>query len=172
MLLKPNVVLELRGIKYAAFASEETFCYSATLYLNGRKIAIVSNDGHGGADREHWTNGHGGEDRATVSAHFAAMPPEITDSGLPDGTTFELQPSLETWCHARVADFLIVRDVRKACKRHVVGITSDGKELQFKIAPEHLEMMRAKILAKYPGMVILNGLDDAAIIAAARKSGC
>ena len=44
--------IELKNIKYAAFASEETNCYEATLYVDGKRFAIVSNSGHGGADMQ------------------------------------------------------------------------------------------------------------------------
>lgn len=45
--------IELKNIKYAAFASEETHCYNASLYIDGKKIGTVSNDGHGGCDMFH-----------------------------------------------------------------------------------------------------------------------
>lgn len=38
----------LKNIKIAEFASEETWCFEATLYVDGKKIGRVSNDGHGG----------------------------------------------------------------------------------------------------------------------------
>jgi len=43
--------LELKNIKYAEWASQETACYDANLYVGGQPFAFVSNDGHGGADR-------------------------------------------------------------------------------------------------------------------------
>ncbi len=42
--------LELKNIKYANWASQETACYDANLYVNGQPFAVVSNNGHGGAD--------------------------------------------------------------------------------------------------------------------------
>lgn len=42
--------IELRNIQFAAFASEETNCFSATIYMGGVKVGSVSNDGHGGCD--------------------------------------------------------------------------------------------------------------------------
>ena len=42
--------LELKNIKHANWASQETACYDATLYIDGQPFAIVSNDGRGGAD--------------------------------------------------------------------------------------------------------------------------
>lgn len=40
----------LKNVKYAAFASEETACFEATVYIDGVKKGTVSNDGHGGCD--------------------------------------------------------------------------------------------------------------------------
>jgi len=45
--------LELKNISYYARGSEETPCYNATVYVNGKKAIEVSNDGHGGCDRQH-----------------------------------------------------------------------------------------------------------------------
>ena len=50
--------LELKSIKHSAFASHETYCYQANLYVNGKAIAIVSNEVIGGCDSLYW-NGKG-----------------------------------------------------------------------------------------------------------------
>ena len=42
--------ITLKNIKHADFASQETECYSASLYVDGKKIGDVSNDGCGGCD--------------------------------------------------------------------------------------------------------------------------
>lgn len=42
--------ISLKNIKYAAFNSEETHCFSATVYIDGKKAFRVSNSGHGGCD--------------------------------------------------------------------------------------------------------------------------
>jgi len=44
--------LEVKNISYYARGSEETPCYNATVYINGKKAIEVSNDGHGGCDRQ------------------------------------------------------------------------------------------------------------------------
>jgi hypothetical protein len=43
--------LELKNIKYFASGSQETPCYTATVYVDGKKAIYVDNDGHGGCDR-------------------------------------------------------------------------------------------------------------------------
>lgn len=48
-----NVRVELRGVKYAAFASQETSCFSASVYINGVKEGSVENQGCGGSNFYH-----------------------------------------------------------------------------------------------------------------------
>ena len=43
---------ELKNNKYAAFASKDSACYEATLYVDGKRFASVSNSGHGGCDMQ------------------------------------------------------------------------------------------------------------------------
>ena len=40
--------IELKNIEHFESMSEETFCFSANLYVDGKKIGAVSNRGHGG----------------------------------------------------------------------------------------------------------------------------
>lgn len=166
--------LELKAINYNAGLSEETHAYSANLYLDGRKVAAVSNHGHGGCDMVYWSDKAA---EAKITAHFAAMPKRDTGMTLRD-EPFMMQPDLESWCHEQVTDFLILRDTKRLCSRKVIGI-NDGQELHFKLKPADLNKVfsdgkggtitgRAHILAKYPNMVILNELDDAGKLAAVK----
>lgn len=45
----PN--LSLKNLKFFEAGSEETPCFTADLYDNGKLVAHVSNDGHGGSNR-------------------------------------------------------------------------------------------------------------------------
>lgn len=54
----PNThTITLKNFKHAAFASEETYCFQATVYINGSKAGLASNSGHGGPTDFHPTNG-------------------------------------------------------------------------------------------------------------------
>lgn len=48
--------LGFRAYKHHAALSEETTAFSATLTLEGRKVATVRNDGHGGCTCVDWTD--------------------------------------------------------------------------------------------------------------------
>jgi hypothetical protein len=42
--------VELKSLKHSEFASRETNCFEATVWINGKRAFYAQNDGHGGAD--------------------------------------------------------------------------------------------------------------------------
>ena len=40
--------IELKNIKYSEWGSEETNCFQANIYLNGKLVGYCENDGKGG----------------------------------------------------------------------------------------------------------------------------
>jgi len=42
--------VELKSLKHSEFASRETNCFEATVWLNGKRAFYARNDGNGGAD--------------------------------------------------------------------------------------------------------------------------
>ena len=46
-----NIVL--KNVQHSAFASQETNCFAATIYIDGARAGSVKNDGHGGPN--HYT---------------------------------------------------------------------------------------------------------------------
>ena len=115
--------LELKSIKYTAWMSEETLCFTANLYVDGKVFAEVSSQGHGGSTdfRPHSkfkTEGATYFYRRLkeVEAHCEAMPNldpcELFDEGLP--------MDLELWCNMEVEAFLARRDMKRKLKSHVL----------------------------------------------------
>ena len=49
--------LELKNVKHAEFASQETHCFEAKLYVDGVFSAQISNEGHGGSNYVWWEKG-------------------------------------------------------------------------------------------------------------------
>jgi len=99
--------ISLRNIKYCAWASEETPCFKASLYLDGKLFAMICNDGRGGADRydpplrlirktgskKWWAT------LDQIHAYFTAHPHLQTQYG-------PLPFSLELWTGEQLADYL------------------------------------------------------------------
>ena len=107
--------LELKNIKHTAWASEETHCYQASLYVNGKPVAIVSNDGHGGPDRDY---AHPKIEPHTyrfvmteVHAYFKSLP-NIPSEWNEDG----MEQTLEFWCADQVNDWLSARELKGKLK--------------------------------------------------------
>jgi len=44
------MLIQIKNIDFSERMSEETFCFTASLWVNGKKIGDVSNRGHGGCD--------------------------------------------------------------------------------------------------------------------------
>jgi hypothetical protein len=53
--------ITLKNFKHAAFASEETYCFQATVYVDGIKVGVAGNDGHGGCTSIHFDEAHRGK---------------------------------------------------------------------------------------------------------------
>lgn len=147
--------LELKNIKVSEFASQETYCYQASLYLNGRRIATVSNDGHGGCDYQHFVD-HSSE--KLVTEHFQAMQNE----------------TLEFWCCDQIQNHLILKDAKRMAakarkKIFFVGPeTSPGSYGFFNLpyTVENLEKLKGHLAAKRrvafiiePEFIIANPID-------------
>ena len=104
--------LELKNIKHTAWASEETHCYQASLYVDGKPVATVSNDGHGGADRyyDHPKCVYSGrsawcDKMQEVHEYFKSLP-----------NTHGMEQCLEFWCADQVNDWLSARELKKKLK--------------------------------------------------------
>ena len=45
--------IEIKNVKHSEFASHETSCFEASVYIDGVRAGIVENDGQGGCNRYH-----------------------------------------------------------------------------------------------------------------------
>ena len=114
--------LELKNIKHTAWASEETHCYQASLYVDGKPVATVSNDGRGGADRcyDHPKCVYSGrsawcDKMQEVHEYFKSLP-----------NTHGMEQCLEFWCADQVNDWLTARELKKNLKKSYVYHFADG----------------------------------------------
>ena len=109
--------LELKNIKHSEWASEETHCYKASLYVDGKPLAIVSNDGHGGPDRDYEHPRFNDEfsvycdKMLAVHAYFKSLP-NIQSEWCADG----LPQKLEYWCAEQIDNWLSARELKKKLK--------------------------------------------------------
>lgn len=115
--------IEIRNVKYAAFASQETSCFSATIYADGVRAGDASNEGRGGATI---INPRSLNDKIEVFAK--TLPPtDISYMGLDNKT---MPMSAELLVDDLLTGWLAARDLRKMMVKYVLFIRAD-KLLQY-----------------------------------------
>jgi hypothetical protein len=112
--------IEIRNVKYLAACSEETSCFNATIYVDGKKVGTAQNHGHGGATIiRPWMV----EQR--INTYAATLPRAKGDLG--DGHTFEYAQTAETLIDGLLTSFLIEKDLRGALSKRILYTKKDAK---------------------------------------------
>ncbi len=144
MTTKPKI--ELKNIKHSAFASEETHCYQATVYVDGKRWAIVGNDGHGGCDYLRPLKG----DRANkIYAEAGELEKRIKATYPKVGGEWE--ESLESICFALLNDHLVTRYIERTLRTKVCALVKGGQILCWKRSARDGLAFRAEIEANQRG---------------------
>lgn len=112
--------VELKNVKINKTFSEETTCFTASVYINGKKAAYAKNGGYGGATDYYAEPGYSDLVKE-AETYFKNLPPEKLT--LNNGNVIEIKQSLE-----HVIDNLLVqkerekeeKDIQKLCERNVV----------------------------------------------------
>jgi hypothetical protein len=147
---KNNDVLTLKAFKHSAFASQETHCFEASVHLNGKKIGVVSNQGHGGCD-DFWGNkGVSRKVWSDLDLRYREDAPKWHfdhDDSWNDNT-------LEIWCCDQVNKFLAHKDFKRLMKSKVCftkpksdnpkAIYSLGFKGVRNISQQHIDHIKAK----------------------------
>lgn len=97
--------IELKNIKYAAFASQETLCFSASVYIDGKRVGEVSNEGYGGAN--YW---HPYTIEQTINKYAETLPPVQWED-------VSIQPNAETLIGELMNQWLRRRSEKQLCAK-------------------------------------------------------
>ena len=152
MTTKPNI--ELKNIKHTAWASHETHCYQATLYVDGVRWGTVSNQGHGGCDTFDGAEGYDYDNLAELNGRIRDTYEPYQYEG------YTLKKDLEMVCHDLVNQWLRDRDFNKAMKAKVLFTKPDTQgvwQLAVK-KPLTFDVMLAKLKATNPQYTYLADL--------------
>jgi hypothetical protein len=153
--------LELKNVKHAAFASQETHCFEATLYVDGKRFATVSNEGHGGCNYEYPIAPFTDRDIKKLNEKIAAeYPPIVFDDydGL-DRDNDSMPQDLDYVVGGMVNDHLLDKEIKRALRRILFIESPDSKDVYtFGAAKDNKNLIRTKVLKKYPQAIILNDL--------------
>lgn len=146
--------IQLKNVKYAAFASEETACFEAAIWVDGKKEGHVRNDGHGGCN---WIEPMSLHDR--IEAYAKTLPPMKLEFG---GKVHEMEHSADSYISEILEDHLQEKELKKMLKAHLVGRRPDGAIIKTrKLTPVQMEQFcKAKVPMGEPKdkVVVLNYL--------------
>lgn len=108
---------EIKSLKHAGFASQETHCFEATLYIDGKKFCQVTNDGHGGCDNYYPLNGSMKQNELypKIKAINEELKKELLPCSWDDSKT--LPNSLEIVVGDLVNAALLLKDVKRQLKK-------------------------------------------------------
>jgi len=151
--LTKKPVIELKNIKHTAWASEETHCYQASLYVDGEHWGTVSNQGHGGCD-DFDGNNKSYDDIRELNQRIKETYEPYTYEG------HSLEQNLEMVCGDLVNQWLRDKDFNRAMKSKVLFTKPDTQgiwQVGFK-KPKTLWMMLDVMKAKYPQYTYLADL--------------
>ena len=142
--------IEIKNVKYAEFASEETNCFNASVYIDGVKAGTVSNDGNGGCDMfQPW------ELEKRLNEYAKTLPPI-------DCTEFGGEGTMESSAGIIIGDlmneWLRNRDLKKMCAKKVLFRKpnekyADGEyhSIKGKLTPE----LKLQLINKYGTSVFI-----------------
>lgn len=151
-------VVTLKNVKHAAFASEETFCYEATAYVDGKRFCIVSNDGHGGCDSQHHLKG---EDYAAHNEKMRQLEMRIIgtaseeDLAAAQDGTFWYLGDFEAKCGEAMNRHVTLQQMKNALGRKTC-FRIPGKPGLWTMAAKFDAHVAHHLIEKYPGCVIVN----------------
>ena len=147
--------IELKNIKHSEFASHETNCYQATIYIDGKKVGTVENDGHGGCD-----NVHPYQVAQQIDAYAKTLPKRVCKFIDPDtGKPAELEQTYETIFCELVNDWLKAKDLKRMMSKRVLFLKDDGHIYQTRtMAADALKqyLNEPKLAELYKGKQVLN----------------
>ena len=155
--------IELKNVSYNARLSEETSCFSAAVYIDGKKEGTVANRGCGGCN-EYWP--HALEDK--LQAHAKTLPPiEAEFSG-------KLDMDADLLIGQLLDDHLIAKDFDRAIKAKLLYVKPDGHLYEVKPKAPLTVQKYLDHRAEIPWMkdvTVLNTMARGEAIALYRKAG-
>ena len=150
--------LELKNIKYSSFASQETPCYQAKLFVDGKPFAIVGNEGCGGCDHQHSLTKHDiafMDKLEEINAYLKTLPKIKSRFSFANEVeeVHEFEVDLELWCGEELSKWKCAKTLRRNLKKGSMIKDVDGEMYHWK---QHIAS--DVILKHHPKAVILNDL--------------
>jgi len=120
--------IELKNIKHSEFASQETNCYQATIYIDGKRVGTVENAGHGGCD-----NVYPYQVAQQIDAYAKTLPKTVCSFIDPEtGKPAEMEQTHETIFGDIFTSWLMSKDLKRLMSKRIVFVKEDGNVYETK----------------------------------------
>jgi hypothetical protein len=120
--------IELKNIKHSEFASQETNCYQATIYIDGKRVGTVENAGHGGCD-----NVYPYQVAQQIDEYAKTLPKTICSFIDPNtGKPAEMEQTHETIFGDILTSWLMSKDLKRLMSKRIVFVKEDGNVYETK----------------------------------------
>lgn len=155
--------IELRNVKHSAFASEETQCFEAAIYVDGKKAGHASNAGKGGMT-DVWPR----ELEQRITAYAATLPP------LDLGEGYKPAPQdAESVIDGLLHEWLLARDLKRALSGRILFVRGGELRQTGKLAAEVLasNLKRSDLREVLKADAVLNLLPQPEALALYKTAG-
>ena len=143
--------IELKNLKHSDFASQETYCFEASVYIDGKKAGTVSNQGCGGCHSYHPNTLY------QILAKEAAKLPHhewrLNDQVL------SVAPDADTIISELVTEALTAKDLKSGMRRRILFVGDDGSVYETQAmtaAALAVQLVRKDLYEKLKTKTILN----------------
>lgn len=141
-------MLAVKNVKHAKFMSEETLCFTASVYFNGKKVGTAENRGQGGNTMIFPDSGK--SDQLTQAEEWAkAQPPQEWEVEWQDEPMI-VDTDIEILVDELVAQFLEDRDWKRRLKKKTYfRLEGDEEGSYLVINHPYDERVKAHLNKKY-----------------------
>lgn len=142
--------IELKALNYSDFASQETHCFQAQIYIDGKKRGTADNDGRGGM-----TTIRPWQLYEEIKQYTDKIPPQIVKYGDQEMT---LEESPDSYIDGLVTLALHEKDLKRAMKTRILFTRENQVFETKKLTPAELaaSLANAQIKEKLKADQVLN----------------
>ena len=143
--------IELKNLKHSDFASQETYCFEASVYIDGKKAGTVSNQGCGGCHSYHPNTLYQilAKEAAKLPHHEWRLNDEV----------LSVAPDADTIISELVTEALTAKDLKSGMRRRILFVGDDGSVFETQAMPAAalaVQLVRADLYEKLKTKTILN----------------
>lgn len=102
--------VQLKNIKLNLAFSEETNCFTADIFVNGKKAGYCKNDGHGGCT---WYDGYDVQGKGLIALAEAWAKEQKPTYFVMGNKGYTIEANLEHWIDEQVSEFINNKEAKK-----------------------------------------------------------